>query len=123
MSVHLINPAFLGGPMWPGLRQSFRRTTTADGLGIVSSDGGIVSSDGLGDPWETGSGAAIRLGCEVYLASPVCVKIDVQELPGIWQLDLLNKLLRSLRNLTAEQLASPNRPSAIAVWGRRPATW
>ena len=41
---HLINPAFMGGPAWPALRQAFqvvRRGTTT-----------LLASDGLADPFD-----------------------------------------------------------------------
>jgi len=41
---HIINPAFMGGPRWPALRQAFS---------VIRRDGStIVISNGLSDPFE-----------------------------------------------------------------------
>lgn len=40
---HIINPAFMGGPAWPSLRQAFMK--------IDTSEGTIIASDGLSDPY------------------------------------------------------------------------
>lgn len=41
---HLVNPAFMGGPKWPALRQAYR---------IVRRPGGVlVASDGLSEPFD-----------------------------------------------------------------------
>lgn len=34
----LANPAFTGGPRWPGFRQAFQRVGLADDVGLVASD-------------------------------------------------------------------------------------
>ena len=48
---HIINPAFMGGPRWPALRQAFR---------VVRRPNGnvIIASDGLSDPFDDVEGAA-----------------------------------------------------------------
>lgn len=41
---HLINPAFMGGPQWPALRQAFS---------VIRSEGSIkIASNGLSDPFD-----------------------------------------------------------------------
>ena len=40
----LVNPAFMGGPRWPSLRQAWRVIRRADSI--------IIASDGLSDPFE-----------------------------------------------------------------------
>lgn len=41
---HLINPAFMGGPQWPALRQAFSVIRTNDSI--------MVASNGLSDPFD-----------------------------------------------------------------------
>lgn len=63
---HIINPALMGGPAWPSLRQAF--------LTIQTPDRTILASDGLSDPYEdmetNASNAAYNgFGLEVYVAT------------------------------------------------------
>ncbi|BAV05825.1 hypothetical protein SAMN05421788_10834 [Filimonas lacunae] len=41
---HIINPAFMGGPMWPSVRQAF--------ITVHRPDSTILASDGLSDPYD-----------------------------------------------------------------------
>ncbi|MGV3620175.1 MAG: hypothetical protein ACO1OB_05135 [Archangium sp.] len=41
---HLINPAFMGGPKWPALRQAYRVARRPDSI--------LVASDGLSEPFD-----------------------------------------------------------------------
>lgn len=64
---HAINPAFMGGPVWPSLRQAF--------LTIETLTGTIIASDGLSDPYDDYDTNPKNqpyngLGFEVYLESP-----------------------------------------------------
>ena len=43
---HLINPAFMGGPRWPALRQAFCVVRRPETQTVV------LASDGLSDPWD-----------------------------------------------------------------------
>ena len=43
---HLINPAFMGGPRWPALRQAFAVVRRPETQTVV------LASDGLSDPWD-----------------------------------------------------------------------
>jgi len=52
----LINPAELGGPMWPAMRQAWRVVHTATGTMVVS--------DGLSDPFEE-DGTALGFRLEI----------------------------------------------------------
>jgi hypothetical protein len=56
---HLINPSFMGGPVWPSLRQAFAT--------IRRPDVTIIASDGLSDPYEEGDNDYNGLGMEVYV--------------------------------------------------------
>jgi hypothetical protein len=44
---HVINPAFMGGPRWPALRQAYRVARAGNET--------LIASDGLSDPFEDGS--------------------------------------------------------------------
>jgi hypothetical protein len=54
----LINPVFLGGPMWPSMRQSWRVVRR-------SNQSTIVCSDGLSDPFEDEAEPNIGFGLEI----------------------------------------------------------
>lgn len=43
---HIINPAFMGGPRWPALRQAFAVVRRPETQTV------ILASDGLSDPWD-----------------------------------------------------------------------
>lgn len=63
---HAINPAFMGGPVWPSLRQAF--------LTINTPERTILASDGLSDPYddmETNEANAPYngFGLEAYVAT------------------------------------------------------
>jgi len=90
LAAPLINPAFLGGPTWPGLRQSFVRVARADGVGIVTSSG-------LADPYSDG-GPLVGLGCEVYLASPLFAATEVADLPTLWQFTAVYEVAQNVAN-------------------------
>jgi hypothetical protein len=84
----MINPAFLGGPAWPGLRQAFVRVTRPDGVGIVTSSG-------LADPYDDG-GPLVGLGCEVYLASPLFATTEVAGLSALWQFNTVYAIAQNV---------------------------
>jgi len=79
---HLINPAFMGGPRWPSLRQAFimvRRLSTT-----------IVASDGLSDPFDepdesAPSDSGNGFGVEFYVESPG----PLADVNNSWQFDLV----------------------------------
>lgn len=61
---HFINPAFMGGPAWPSLRQAFMKIGTPTGT--------ILASDGLSDPYSDfdtnpDNQAYNGIGCEFYI--------------------------------------------------------
>jgi hypothetical protein len=96
---HIINPAFLGGPSWLGLRQAFQKV---DNVGRVS----IVASDGLSDPWLNGN-SPVGDGLEVYLAAKGLVGKGILELDQVFQFKLL---------YMAAQVCADN-PGIIAALG------
>lgn len=61
---HAINPAFMGGPVWPALRQAFSI--------IRTNNSTIISSNGLADPFddeeEKNSGFAVEVMAEANVA-------------------------------------------------------
>lgn len=81
---HAINPGFMGGPMWPSVRQAFIKIDTPTGT--------IIASDGLSDPYsdfdtnpanQTYNG----VGCELYVECDET--IDFNALSTTWQFHLL----------------------------------
>ncbi|MBO9202441.1 MULTISPECIES: hypothetical protein [Niastella] len=63
---HIINPAFMGGPAWPSLRQAFVTINTPERT--------ILASDGLSDPYDdmetnTANAPYNGFGLEVYIAT------------------------------------------------------
>lgn len=55
----LLNPAFTGGPRWPGLRQAWR---------IIHRPGGrLLASDGLSDPFSDEEAPSMGFGMECIL--------------------------------------------------------
>lgn len=81
---HAINPAFMGGPMWPSVRQAFIKIDTPQGT--------IIASDGLSDPYsdfdenpnnQTYNG----VGCEFYIECDET--IDFNALSTTWQFHTL----------------------------------
>lgn len=74
---HLINPSFMGGPVWPSLRQAFAT--------IRRPDVTIIASDGLSDPYEEGDNDYNGLGMEVYVETTP-IEGSVQ---NTWQFQLV----------------------------------
>lgn len=81
---HAINPGFMGGPMWPSVRQAFIKIDTPQGT--------IIASDGLSDPYsdfdtnpdnQTYNG----VGCEFYIECDET--IDFNALSTTWQFHTL----------------------------------
>jgi hypothetical protein len=82
---HTINPAFMGGPRWPSLRQAF--------ITIETPTGTILASDGLSDPYDDydtnpNNQPYNGLGFEMYVQSSENLK-DLGELKKTWQFNLL----------------------------------
>ncbi|MBY0456129.1 MAG: hypothetical protein K2V38_02200 [Gemmataceae bacterium] len=66
---HLINPAFMGGPRWPDLRQAFRV--------IRNGTHTLVASDGLADPFD-GDEPNVGFGIEIVGATDDPIEGSVQ---------------------------------------------
>ncbi len=82
---HLINPAFMGGPRWPSLRQAFatvRCPTTT-----------IIASDGLSDPFDDPdeveeTDSPNGFGLEFYSETPG----NLEDVKSSWQFDLVYQI-------------------------------
>ncbi|PPB47862.1 hypothetical protein C4K88_16665 [Arthrobacter pityocampae] len=92
---HLINPAFVGGTQWPGLRQSFRKITRADGLAIVASDG-------LADPYLDDPAAGPGLGAELYFCSTAFASTPVSDLGSLWQFETVYQAAQNIASMQVE---------------------
>ncbi len=82
---HIINPAFMGGPAWPSLRQAFMKIDTPEGT--------IIASDGLSDPYsdfdENPDNQKYNgLGCEFYLECDELMP-DMETMKTSWQFSVL----------------------------------
>ena len=82
---HAINPAFMGGPKWPSLRQAFKKIDTPE----IS----IIASDGLSDPYSSfDSNPEVKgfngVGCEFYLECDEKLT-DMGTLSTTWQFNVL----------------------------------
>jgi hypothetical protein len=84
---HLINPSFMGGPVWPSLRQAFAT--------IRRPDVTIITSDGLSDPYEEGDNDYNGLGMEVY--------VETRHIEGSVQNTWQFQLVYQAAQLMAEQ--------------------
>ena len=97
---HLVNPAFMGGPRWPALRQSF--------ITVRKNSSTIIASDGLSDPFDDSDEKADKtrngFGLEFYVETPG----DLDPVIGSWQFQLLWQMSQNaaymgdVRNVLAE---------------------
>lgn len=70
---HLINPAFMGGPAWPALRQAFS---------IVHRGGNtIVISNGLSDPFDDVEEINSGFGIEIYAETKERIEGPISQSP------------------------------------------
>jgi hypothetical protein len=72
---HLINPALMGGPRWPALREAFRVARNAGQT--------LVASDGLSDPFDDGPKDENGFGLEIYAISAD----PLEKIAGSWLWD------------------------------------
>lgn len=75
----LINPAFMGGPAWPGLRQAYSITRRTDAI--------LLASSGLADPtaWDDDDEPTNGFELEVYaIASDLPVDSDTMTVAKSW---------------------------------------
>ncbi|MCE9563281.1 MAG: hypothetical protein K8U57_14655 [Planctomycetes bacterium] len=73
---HLINPAFMGGPKWPNLRQAMRV--------IRNGSHTIIVSDGLADPFDENPEPNVGFGLEVLLETSDAIEGSVQNDWPFW---------------------------------------
>lgn len=66
---HVINPAFMGGPAWPALRQAFSI--------IHREKGTIVISNGLADPFDDMEEKNSGFGIEIYAETKDQIEGDI----------------------------------------------
>jgi len=85
----LVNPAFMGGPRWPSLRQAWRVIRTPDSI--------IIASDGLSDPFEDDDDIFEPLGhlLEVCVELPVS-KLHGTEISASWLFDLIYQVSQNV---------------------------
>jgi hypothetical protein len=74
----LMNPSFMGGPIWPDLRQAWRV--------VRSGPYTIVMSDGLSDPFSDEAEPNIGFGLEVLAETPDAMPEPLQ---ASWLFDLV----------------------------------
>lgn len=81
----MINPAFMGQPAWPDLRQAFKR--------IVTKDSVILATDGLSDEFSDSEGPDYGFEIELYIELPAATyrDIPVESLQSTWAFQLLNQ--------------------------------
>lgn len=85
----LVNPAFMGGPRWPSLRQAWRVIRTADSI--------IIASDGLSDPFEDDDDIFEPRGhlLEVCIEFPI-VALAGEEISASWLFDLVYQVSQNV---------------------------
>ena len=85
----LLNPAFMGGPRWPSLRQAWRVIRRADSI--------IIASDGLSDPFEDDDDVFVPRGhlLEVCIEAPLAA-FDGQEVAQSWLFDLIYQVSQNV---------------------------
>lgn len=85
---HLINPAFMGGPVWPALRQAFVKVETPNSV--------ILASDGLSDPFDNMKEANQGFSLECYIESDdPQLRKDISELKHTWQFQLVYQIAQN----------------------------
>eukprot|EP00727_Mastigamoeba_balamuthi_P008051 m51a1_g3867 hypothetical protein (268) ;mRNA; f:427501-428304 len=73
----IVNPAFLGGPCWPCLHQSWRVSRAGPNV--------LIASDGLSDPYDDEGPQDVNgLGLEVYAVASDSVPASFGDLPTSW---------------------------------------
>lgn len=84
---HIINPAFMGGPAWPSLRQAF--------INVKTKNSTIIASDGLSDPYDDFDTNADNqsyngFGLELYLQTPDM--LELEEMKSTWQFNIVYQM-------------------------------
>lgn len=88
MLSHAINPSFMGGPRWPGMRQAYRVAHKGSAV--------LIASDGLSDPYDEGEGPAdangVGLECFAVTDDPIArpeIHEPVMRYGATWLHDLV----------------------------------
>ena len=85
----LLNPAFMGGPRWPSLRQAWRVIRRADSI--------IIASDGLSDPFEDDDDVFVPRGhlLEVCIEAPLSA-FDGDPVQAAWLFDVIYQVSQNV---------------------------
>ncbi|WP_215409293.1 hypothetical protein [Janthinobacterium sp. JC611] len=85
----LVNPAFMGGPRWPSLRQAWRVIRRAGSI--------VIASDGLSDPFEDDDDVFVPRGhlLEVCIEAPLSA-FDGQEVAQSWLFDVIYQVSQNV---------------------------
>lgn len=85
----LVNPAFMGGPRWPSLRQAWRVIRRSDSI--------LIASDGLSDPFEDDDDVFVPRGhlLEVCIEAPLSA-FDGKEVAHSWLFDVIYQVSQNV---------------------------
>ena len=85
----LVNPAFMGGPRWPSLRQAWRVIRRADSI--------LIASDGLSDPFEDDDDVFVPRGhlLEVCIEAPLSA-FDGGAVQASWLFDVIYQVSQNV---------------------------
>lgn len=85
----LVNPAFMGGPRWPSLRQAWRVIRRADSI--------LIASDGLSDPFEDDDDVFVPRGhlLEVCIEAPLAA-FDGDSVQAAWLFDVIYQVSQNV---------------------------
>ena len=85
----LVNPAFMGGPRWPSLRQAWRVIRRPDSV--------IIASDGLSDPFEDDDDVFVPRGhlLEVCIEAPLAA-FDGDQVQASWLFDVIYQISQNV---------------------------
>ena len=85
----LLNPAFMGGPRWPSLRQAWRVIRRADTI--------LIASDGLSDPFEDDDDVFVPRGhlLEVCIEAPLAA-FDGDAVQASWLFDAIYQVSQNV---------------------------
>jgi hypothetical protein len=85
----LVNPAFMGGPRWPSLRQAWRVIRRNDSI--------LIASDGLSDPFEDDDDVFVPRGhlLEVCIEAPLSA-FDGHPVQQSWLFDLIYQVSQNV---------------------------
>lgn len=85
----LVNPAFMGGPRWPSLRQAWRVIRRPDSI--------VIASDGLSDPFEDDDDVFVPRGhlLEVCIEAPLAA-FDGGAIQQSWLFDVIYQVSQNV---------------------------